>query len=532
MQGSGTQQDPYLVATAQDLNDVRNDLSAYYLQTADIDLSEYGDWIPIGEFNGVYDGNNFTISNLTVPLGDESIYYSWGLFEGIFGFWDMDFPENSVPAEVKNLTLENVDITGDYNVGALAGYSYGKITNCHSSGTVRGQFNVGGLLGSSYELSNLATEYQSDIIGCSSSCTIERIDFTTYAYYFGGLIGSANNLRIEQCFATGDIIINDNHLRNCGGLLGTASPWNIPLDMRMTIKDCYATGNIQGDYNCGGMVGYTYTCDLINCYSSGSVNGVEDIGGFIGYMDETSATTSCYYDSQASGQSDTGKGIPKTTEEMALQETYVGWDFENIWVMASGYPQLRWAAITSYPLQTGKDYVLVSPSPVGTMTYNGQKYEFVRFLERFPKTQHEAAGVSATYEYGGPVVIYEGQPYHYLASGITDPEGPGGFGSYLPDTSRTVISLADRESFVNFYYTYPQLPQVAKPVWVKKVITWKDVPNANFYKVTLYNGAQEALDTKIVAKGIQRYDYTDMIENYLPAGSYTCTVQALEVSPA
>jgi hypothetical protein len=336
--GSGTVEDPYQVWTAADLNGVREDLSAHYIQMADIDLSEYGDWIPIGEFNGVYDGNNFTISNLTVPLGDESIYYSWGLFEGIFGFLDMYFPENSVPAEVKNLTLENVNITGDYDVGALAGYSYGKITNCHSSGTVRGQFNVGGLLGSSYELSDLATEYQSDIIGCSSSCSLERTDFTTYAYCFGGLIGSANNLRIEQCFATGDIIspISDNHLRNCGGLLGTASPWNIPLDMRMTIKDCYATGNIQGDYNCGGMVGYTYTCDLINCYSSGSVNGVEDIGGFIGYMDETVAITSCYYDSQTSGQSDNdGRGIPKTTAEM----TYPYSDPENVFINWAFYEE-------------------------------------------------------------------------------------------------------------------------------------------------------------------------------------------------
>ena len=73
------------------------------------------------------------------------------------------------------------------------------------------------------------------------------------------------------------------------------------------------------------------------------------------------------------------------------------------------------------------------------------------------------------------------------------------------------------------------LPQVAKPTWADKVVTWKDVNNINIgsYKVRLYNANAEALDFKIVAPGVQRYDYTDLIENYLPAGSYQATVQAL-----
>lgn len=75
--------------------------------------------------------------------------------------------------------------------------------------------------------------------------------------------------------------------------------------------------------------------------------------------------------------------------------------------------------------------------------------------------------------------------------------------------------------------TLPSLAQVGKPVWVNKVITWKDVPNAEFYCVRLYDEDLQVLDTQRVAKGIQRYDFTDLIENYLPAGRYYCTVQAL-----
>lgn len=73
-QGSGTEKDPYLVTNADELFEVRNDLSACYKQINDIDLSEwnYGEspnmgWMPIGTsttpFSGTYDGCNYTIKN-------------------------------------------------------------------------------------------------------------------------------------------------------------------------------------------------------------------------------------------------------------------------------------------------------------------------------------------------------------------------------------------------------------------------------------------------------------------------------------
>ena len=47
--GSGTSGDPYQIATALQLDSVRNHLSSHYILTANIDLSEYSDWIPIGD---------------------------------------------------------------------------------------------------------------------------------------------------------------------------------------------------------------------------------------------------------------------------------------------------------------------------------------------------------------------------------------------------------------------------------------------------------------------------------------------------
>ncbi|MCA1807646.1 MAG: DUF2341 domain-containing protein, partial [Actinobacteria bacterium] len=76
--GSGTEADPYLVSTPQDLDDVRNDMDAYYRLTQDIDLTfdtqdPNGDfynagsgWAPIGTFSGEIDLGGHSIIGLYV----------------------------------------------------------------------------------------------------------------------------------------------------------------------------------------------------------------------------------------------------------------------------------------------------------------------------------------------------------------------------------------------------------------------------------------------------------------------------------
>lgn len=71
--GSGTSVDPYLVTSATQLNEVRNDFTAYYKQTADIDLSGYPNWTRIGNsislddnFTGTYDGDGHKVTGLSI----------------------------------------------------------------------------------------------------------------------------------------------------------------------------------------------------------------------------------------------------------------------------------------------------------------------------------------------------------------------------------------------------------------------------------------------------------------------------------
>jgi hypothetical protein len=81
--GAGTVDDPYQIATADQLDEVKNhlDVGVYFKLTADIDLVGYN-WQPIGAdsnngFKGNVEGNGFKIKNLTI---DRTTTDNVGLF--------------------------------------------------------------------------------------------------------------------------------------------------------------------------------------------------------------------------------------------------------------------------------------------------------------------------------------------------------------------------------------------------------------------------------------------------------------------
>ena len=109
--GSGTESDPYVIRTAEQLAAVAGDLDAYYVLDSDIDLSSYGAWMPLGEFentngdgetpdeskafSGVFDGKGHKITGINID----------GMMAaGLFGV--------TAGAEIKDLSLENVSVKG------------------------------------------------------------------------------------------------------------------------------------------------------------------------------------------------------------------------------------------------------------------------------------------------------------------------------------------------------------------------------------------------------------------------------------
>lgn len=124
--GKGTAEDPYQIGTAEELKLVATKVnagetgyaSAYYKQTADIDLQGSGtnQWTPIGQsgkpFTGTYDGAGYTIQNLykvrSTANSSKNHYY------GLFGI-------TNSPVVITNVTVENVTLKGSQRIGAIVG---------------------------------------------------------------------------------------------------------------------------------------------------------------------------------------------------------------------------------------------------------------------------------------------------------------------------------------------------------------------------------------------------------------------------
>ena len=136
--------------------------------TDNIDLSTVGYFESIGNnsnrFKGTFDGNgdNFTISNLTINTSGKS-------YLGLFGYVN--------GGTVKNVKLVNANVTGNVYVGGLVGYNYGgTVENCFVNATVAGNTFVGG--------SNNTRVYLLTLNGVEVSGETVNINGTTY--YKGG----------------------------------------------------------------------------------------------------------------------------------------------------------------------------------------------------------------------------------------------------------------------------------------------------------------------------------------------------------
>lgn len=194
-------------------------------------------------FKGTYDGNNKTISNLTVNAPNSN-------YQGLFGY--------TSKAVIKNVTLANCNITGKQYTGGIVGYASTStaIENCH----VRGNIS--------------ATE--SDASG------------------HGGIAGSATTTSITNCTVTGTIstsVSNDNY----GGIVGAAN-------YDVVITSCENAANISGDgQNHGGIVGrdYNRSNKFKYCLNTGVVNGNQYVGAIAGQNDSPRDFDHCYYSNQS-----------------------------------------------------------------------------------------------------------------------------------------------------------------------------------------------------------------------------------------
>jgi len=283
--GVGTEADPYLVGTGEQLDNVRNHLNKHFKQIANIDLIGYSSgtgWEPIGEegdgyeFWGKYNGNGFKIRNLFINQPQ-------GMDIGLFGII-------ANGSNLIDISLENVDITGQTYVGGLVGLNLqGFISGCSVEGTVKGQYSVGGLVGrnegdiiGSYEIAEVFGEerYVGGLVGDNwgevKNCYSQGIVSGPNVHVMGGLVGRNKDGEIIDGFSTAEVSGYDG----VGGLVGRNSGG--------LITGSFSTGNVLVEHvEAGGLVGWNNGGEISKCYSTGDVNGDgwNYLGGFAGYND-------------------------------------------------------------------------------------------------------------------------------------------------------------------------------------------------------------------------------------------------------
>lgn len=263
-EGSGTAEDPWQIATAEQLNSVRNDLTAHYILTADIDLSGYENWEPIGAFQslsdapedaeiphpdyaftGSFNGNGHKISNLTVasaqPMG-----------AGLFGCTS---GTERGEAYIGNFTLENVNVSGCYLVGSVVGLQFMncKVTDITLQGEnkLTGMQGIGGIVGTGFDLiSNCSATADITVMGDDGACA-------------GLIAGGTTMSPIENCQAVGgSITAEGNATWAIGGICG--APWGAPDIKDCTVSDIVIRVTGEGNRLVGGLLGFAGSYDSGN----------------------------------------------------------------------------------------------------------------------------------------------------------------------------------------------------------------------------------------------------------------------------
>ena len=264
--GSGTLEDPYLIQTAEQLNAVRQGPKNHYKLIADIDLSKWGNWVPIGgtdsygfmgggwnkaekgafSFQGSFDGNGHVISGMQIVINEETPFLTEGGNWRAYGLF-ASLATNPVEYKIKNLGVVNFKIDVNYTnvkknldlyaAAIVGGMNNGTdIVNCYSKGgrisiNVKGNeaykgfdafgdrpdgaprvnIRVGGICsdgGGVFGGHDTPRTARMHVEKCfnESDMTVD-IQNAECSIYAGGIIGTMDTSHIHECFNSGNITL-------------------------------------------------------------------------------------------------------------------------------------------------------------------------------------------------------------------------------------------------------------------------------------------------------------------------------------
>ena len=321
--GTGTQEDPYLIETAEQFAKIAADVSNRIYHNGDffrlennLDLSAHR-WNPIGQYNwlsdgstvsnyfgGFLDGNNKTITGLIVDEREDK--YAAGLFGAVSN------PSKTRTVGVKDLTISNADIRAtdkEQNVsyaGILIAFAMTNdgctidVTNVNVSGkisydytnTADGGAPAGGMFGSANRLT-------------VKNCNVTDIEITG-TNNCGGFVGMDCGSTYENCTVKGSL----NGMWAMGGFVGYASTAGSGKEDGSVFTRCFADVNVTAsDWNAGGFAGLAEYARIENCVAAGNtestVNGWEPrVGGFVGNVFESDVKNGHFTGSVSSASED------------------------------------------------------------------------------------------------------------------------------------------------------------------------------------------------------------------------------------
>lgn len=377
--GTGEPNDPYLIATPNDLNAIgldSNDWDKHFKMVADINMAGVTgtQYNIIGTshdypFAGVFDGNEHFILSYSYESSERERV-------GLFGCVNAD------GAEIKGVTMVNPEVEGKNSVGALAGWlANGKVSRCSvQNGTIEGVSDVGGLIGTSSDVSLIdecwssglvsGTNYDAGVLVGYNRGTIlhcHSMGTVTGKIAVGGLVGAnvSRNAFVESCSSNSVVVVGDKYvgglvglndagyimksfagasvsgLNEVGGFLGGSS---------YLVSDCYVTAKVSGTENVGGFIGTIWGGELSRCYTASTVDANLNTGGFTG-SDWYGVYLKCFWnidlepnlDGIGNSSDPNVNGLP--TAEMQIRKTFAdaGWDMVNVWDIGENqtYPFLR-----------------------------------------------------------------------------------------------------------------------------------------------------------------------------------------------
>ncbi len=301
------------ISTPEQLDAIRNNLDkdgthivGNYILEQDIDMSGFDNFVPIGQVNGVntpfdgfFSGNGYSIKNLKINRADVN---NQGLFA---------YGEN---ATFVDLALDNVNIVGKSDVGALMGKGVGDcIEKVSVTGYVEGVDHVGGLAGGTD--SNGVTY----IKNCYVNGTVK-----TRSTQVGGILGIARKVTIENSYAAGKVKApTTNQGNNAGGLIGLLE------DKGVYIRNCVALQDSVIGGSSSQFVPRGSGCTLAD-------------GARI-YTRSDMVLADYATDDHGLGRATADQIFtPETFYEKSSYDMKMGWDFNNVWIMKDGsYPLLK-----------------------------------------------------------------------------------------------------------------------------------------------------------------------------------------------